>query len=48
VCEHLEAIPGVRSATVSEFAALSGAGRNGPAYFEGRATLPRNENNVFQ
>jgi predicted permease len=48
ICERLEAVPGVRSATISEFAALSGSGRNGPAYVEGRATLPRNENNVFQ
>jgi len=48
ICERLEAVPGVRSATISEFAALSGNGRNGPAYVEGRATLPRNENNVFQ
>jgi predicted permease len=48
VCERIEAIPGVRSATISEFAALSGAGRNGPAYAEGRAPLRRNENNVFQ
>ena len=48
VCERIEAIPGVRSATISEFAALSGSGRNGPTYVEGRAPLPRNENNVFQ
>src|SRR5262245_6014040 len=48
VCERIEAIPSVRSATISEFAALSGAGRNGPAYVEGQAPLPRNENNVFQ
>jgi predicted permease len=48
VCERIEAIPGVRSATISEFAALSGAGRNGPAYAEGRDPLQRNENNVFQ
>jgi predicted permease len=48
MCERIEAIPGVRSATISEFAALSGSGRNGPTYVEGRAPLPRNENNVFQ
>jgi predicted permease len=48
ICERVEAIPGARSATISEFAALSGAGRNGPAYAEGRDPLPRNENNVFQ
>jgi predicted permease len=48
VCERIEAIPGVRSATISEHAALSGAGRNGPAYAEGRATLSRNESNVYQ
>ena len=48
VCERIEAIPGVRSATISEFAALSGAGRNGPAYAEGRAPLSRDKSNVFQ
>jgi predicted permease len=48
ICERVEAVPGVRSATISEFAALSGSGRNGPAYVEGQAPLPRNENNVFQ
>ena len=48
VCERIEVIPGVRSATISEFAALSGSGRNGPAYAEGRAQPPRAESNVFQ
>jgi predicted permease len=48
ICERIEAIPGAHSATISEFAALSGSGRNGPAYTEGRAPLARNENNVFQ
>src|SRR5262249_42306765 len=48
ICERIEATPGVRSATISEFAALSGAGRNGPAYAEGGATLQQNERNVFQ
>jgi predicted permease len=48
VCERIEAVPGVRSATISEFAALSGSGRNGPAYAEGRAPLPQNERNVYQ
>ncbi len=48
VCDRIEAVPGVRSATISEFAALSGSGRNGPAYAEGRAPLPQAENNVFQ
>jgi predicted permease len=48
LCERIEAVPGVRSATISEFAALSGAGRNDPAFAEGRAPLPQNENNVFQ
>ncbi|HKE31217.1 MAG TPA: ABC transporter permease, partial [Candidatus Angelobacter sp.] len=48
LCERIEAIPGVRSATISEFAALSGSGRNGSAFAEGRAPLPRSESNVFQ
>ena len=48
VCERIESVPGVRSTTISEFAALSGAGRNGPAYAEGRPALPQNESNVFQ
>ena len=48
LCERIEAVPGVRSATISEFAALSGAGRNSAAYAEGRAPLPENEIDVFQ
>ncbi|MBO0727486.1 MAG: ABC transporter permease, partial [Blastocatellia bacterium] len=48
LCERIEAVPGARSATISEFATLSGAGRNGAAYAEGRASLPENEINVFQ
>jgi predicted permease len=48
ICERIETLPGARSATISEFAALSGAGRNGPAYAEGGATLQPNERNVFQ
>ncbi|MCI0387615.1 MAG: ABC transporter permease [Acidobacteria bacterium] len=48
VCERIEAVPGVRSATISEFAALSGSGRNSSAYAEGRAPAPQAESNVFQ
>ena len=46
--ERFEAIPGVRSATLSEYALLTSSGRIGPAYVEGRAPLSRAENNVYQ
>jgi predicted permease len=39
VCERIEAVPGVRSATISEFAALSGAGSNSSVYAEGRSPM---------
>jgi len=46
--ERFEAVPGVRSATLSEYALLTSSGRRGPAYVEGRAPLSRAENNVYQ
>ena len=46
--ERFEAVPGVRSATLSEYALLTGSVRMGPAYVEGRAPLSRAENNVYQ
>jgi predicted permease len=46
--ERFEAVPGVRSATLSEYALLTGSGRIGPAYVEGLAPLSRAENNVYQ
>ncbi|MBO0727542.1 MAG: FtsX-like permease family protein, partial [Blastocatellia bacterium] len=48
LCERIEAVPSVRSATISEFAALSGSGRNDYAYAEGRAPLPQDENTAYQ
>ncbi len=48
VCERIEAVPGVKSATISESVVLSGAGRNSSAYAEGHAPLPQAESNVFQ
>jgi len=48
VSERIEAIPGVRSVTISSFAALSGSGRNGSAFAEGRAALPQTESSVYQ
>ncbi|HEV2861040.1 MAG TPA: ABC transporter permease [Pyrinomonadaceae bacterium] len=46
--ERFEAVPGVRSATLSEYALLTNSGRMGPAYVEGRAPLSPAENNVYQ
>jgi len=46
--ERFEAVPGVRSATLSEYALLTSSGRIGPAYVEGLAPLSRAENNVYQ
>ena len=48
MAERFEAVPGVRSVTLSEYALLTGSGRIGPAYVEGRAPLSRAENNVYQ
>jgi predicted permease len=45
--ERIEALPGVRSATISEFTLLSGAGRSGPAYPQGRP-LSEADSGVFQ
>jgi predicted permease len=46
--ERLEALPGVRSATISEITLLSGGVINGPAYAHGRTPLPKAERIVFQ
>jgi predicted permease len=46
--ERFEAVPGVRSATLSEYALLTRSGRIGPAFVESRAPLSRAENSVYQ
>jgi predicted permease len=46
--ERIEAVPGVRSATISEVTLLSGGEIAGPAYAHGRAPLPEAESIVFQ
>ncbi len=48
IIERIEAVPGARSVTVSEFALLSGAASNGPGYAQGRDPLPRGANNVYR
>jgi predicted permease len=45
--ERIEALPGVRSVTLSEFVPLSGAGSNGAGYAEGRPPLSPPANNVY-
>jgi predicted permease len=47
VCERIEAVPGVRSATISEFAALSGAGSDRSGYAEGRPPMSGADRRVF-
>jgi predicted permease len=46
--ERIEAVPGVRSATISEITLLSRRLINGPAYAHRRAPLPQAERIVFQ
>jgi predicted permease len=48
MAERFEAVPGVRSVTLSEYALLTGSGRIGAAYVEGHPPLSRAENNVYQ
>lgn len=46
--ERIEAIPGVRAVTISEFAALSGEGRNGGAYVDGGNAPEATGSTVYQ
>jgi predicted permease len=48
LCERIEAVPGIRSATISQFMVLSGAGNTGPAYAEGRLPMPQADRTVFR
>jgi predicted permease len=47
MCERIGAIPGVRSATISEFALLSGAGKDSSGYAEGRPPISKGDSRVF-
>jgi predicted permease len=46
--ERIEAIPGVRSATISRHPLLSGSSANGPAYAEGREPKTATDSIVYQ
>jgi predicted permease len=46
--ESIEAVPGVRSATISRHPLLSGSSANGPAHAEGRAHLTEADRYVYQ
>jgi len=46
--ERIEAVPGVRSATLSRHPLLSGVSANGPGFVEGRPPLPEAENDLYQ
>jgi predicted permease len=47
IIERIEAVPGVRSATLSRHPLLSGSARNGPVFVQGQPPRPDEENIVY-